>query len=417
LNENAKPKIFVATIHYKNSPFEFASTLSAIIRQMTLDGIFSHSYAVGSAEIDRNRNDCVEMFLKTDATHLLFLDDDMQFPPDVASLLARHNKPIVSGLYFQRALNEARPHLYAYEGVITDRHGEETHSFMPLTAKIWDLTKDVPKANKPMFIDNPELVFPIDMGGNGCLLIERSVFEKVPYPWFRSVGGNNGDVVFFTNCMKAGIEMIGDAGIICTHQALVWFGLGSFYETYARRMVNRDNNILFWDNWWATNSLVTTVYENLDTVIDKLLDMSDVKPKVFINYACGVNDIHRHLSNRDDVLLKGIDFSIEALDINKRKHPEAEWIKSDVLFPVDGIEPFSADIVMCLNMIDAMEEPQRLLDIMWNVLKTGGILVVGTKTSWDNLTGLMKKYGLGLNVFALPDINICAVRKGNACSD
>lgn len=412
MKENAIPKIFLATIHYKNSPFEFASSLASVVRQMTIDGIFSYSYAVGSAEIDRNRNECVERFLQTDATHLLFLDDDMQFPPDVAKLLLRHKKPIVSGLYFQRTATNARPHLYRYDGLEINKYGEEEHKFLPLTTQIWELLKDVPHVNKPMFIDKKELVFPIDMGGNGCLLIERDVFNRIPYPWFRSVGGNNGDVVFFKNCMDAGIEMIGDAGIVCLHQALIWFGLESFYEVYDKSLTSRDNAIRHWNNWYDTNKLVTPSYQGIDRVLKGLMDHVGKKGKYsVVDYGCGVNDVHRILAKDTDISLTGIDFSISAIMANREKYPDHKWINADILHPIDGIGEYQFDMALCLDVISGIMQPERVLDLAWRTIKKGGIMVVGVTGDWNDIIKLSKRYNPSLYTFPLPDINIIAIQK------
>ena len=46
-----------------------------------------------------NRNDMVKTFLKTDHTHLFFMDSDMTFPESTLSRLLAHDKDIVGGFY------------------------------------------------------------------------------------------------------------------------------------------------------------------------------------------------------------------------------------------------------------------------------------------------------------------------------
>lgn len=55
------------------------------------------------ANLQKARNDCVRWFLaNTAATHMLCLDTDMAFGPDVPERLIRNDVPICSALYFGR---------------------------------------------------------------------------------------------------------------------------------------------------------------------------------------------------------------------------------------------------------------------------------------------------------------------------
>lgn len=54
---------------------------------------------IGDSLVSRARNSLSAAFLKTDCTHLLFIDSDMTFyPEDVAKMLA-HDLPIIAGFY------------------------------------------------------------------------------------------------------------------------------------------------------------------------------------------------------------------------------------------------------------------------------------------------------------------------------
>lgn len=54
--------------------------------------------------IDSNRNDLVAAALDHDPTHILFVDDDMRFPPEALLRLLIHNVPIVGINYVTRGL-------------------------------------------------------------------------------------------------------------------------------------------------------------------------------------------------------------------------------------------------------------------------------------------------------------------------
>lgn len=57
--------------------------------------------------IDSNRNDLVAAALEHEPTHLLFVDDDMRFPPDALLKLLVRNKPIVGINYITRGIEAA----------------------------------------------------------------------------------------------------------------------------------------------------------------------------------------------------------------------------------------------------------------------------------------------------------------------
>jgi len=56
------------------------------------------------SNVNRARNSCAAKFLSGDATHLMFVDADIQFnPTDIVKLVA-HNKDVVGGIYPQKTL-------------------------------------------------------------------------------------------------------------------------------------------------------------------------------------------------------------------------------------------------------------------------------------------------------------------------
>ena len=58
--------------------------------------------------ISRGRNVCATAFLKSDCTHLMFIDSDILFNPlDVLKLIL-HNKELITGLYPMKAINFQR---------------------------------------------------------------------------------------------------------------------------------------------------------------------------------------------------------------------------------------------------------------------------------------------------------------------
>ncbi len=62
-------------------------------------------HELGESLVQRARNHLAHRFLKSPATHMLFIDADLEFrPPDVIGMLGA-DKPLVGGLYPKKTLN------------------------------------------------------------------------------------------------------------------------------------------------------------------------------------------------------------------------------------------------------------------------------------------------------------------------
>ena len=136
--------------------------------------------------IDQNRCDLAEEALKNPATtHVLFLDDDMRFPRTAVAQLLQHRKSVV-GINYAHRIHPITP--------VAIKQGTEKLVTGPDSTGL-------------------EQVAAI---GFGCLLIERTVFNVIPYPWFESyfhptekrwIGE---DVQFAAHCLDAKIPIYVD---------------------------------------------------------------------------------------------------------------------------------------------------------------------------------------------------------------
>jgi hypothetical protein len=126
--------------------------LQSLMRlQMESSGKVDHMihHAIGS-RITLNRNRLVDMARDAKATHLLFLDADMVFPPDVIPHLLAYKKDIVCATYSKRD-SDRRP-----IGKLVS--GETAVAKGPLVE--------------------------FALVGFGCMLIKMETFDKLPKPYF-----------------------------------------------------------------------------------------------------------------------------------------------------------------------------------------------------------------------------------------
>jgi hypothetical protein len=196
-NPKMEEKKFKVTIGIPTSgsvPWEFAASLMAL-------RLLDHTRVVWLPRvmIDTARNTLVEEALKdTETTHLLMIDDDMTFNPDLLLSLISRNVDIVGSLAFKR-----RP---GYEPcVYKAREDGELFPVLPTTFQ------------------------EVDAIGTAGLLVNIDVFKSLKFPWFETYYDERGrhwsvDIDFCKKAKAAGYKIyvdtiaemghIGDAPVI-----------------------------------------------------------------------------------------------------------------------------------------------------------------------------------------------------------
>lgn len=188
---------------------------------------------VENKPVDIARNAIAEAFMKTDATHLFFMDADMKFDTNTLARLAMHDLPIVSGTYFART-DTPVPHVYEFSAI---EDGVHWYRAMGQEHREW-------LARHPEHLDapattclppSPDSLVRCDGVGGGCLLIKREVFEKVAFPWFESFDTGGGeDFDFCRKARDAGYEVYADWAIQCEHNTSgVFTAREEFLECFA----------------------------------------------------------------------------------------------------------------------------------------------------------------------------------------
>lgn len=82
----------------------FSSYLQWTILALKNNLNFTIDTLSNESNVNRARNSCAAKFLTGDATHLMFVDADIQFRAEDIVKLVAHNKDIVGGIYPQKTL-------------------------------------------------------------------------------------------------------------------------------------------------------------------------------------------------------------------------------------------------------------------------------------------------------------------------
>ena len=191
---------------WEQLPFLQVSTLTrevvhirwaSMLRELQLPPRSFITYSAGQP-FDSGRNGLVKGGLSQGCEWIFFLDDDVLVPGDCIARLMSHGKPIVSGLYWRRS--------------------------PPLAPVAMRIGKDT-----PAWIDNPAPnagLQRVDYVGAGCLLLHRTVFDKVPQPWFDWLADREDlpptqrlseDFAFCQKAKAAGYELWLDPAVRCGH--------------------------------------------------------------------------------------------------------------------------------------------------------------------------------------------------------
>lgn len=169
---------------------EWAESLSrlqtALQKEKKINITDSKLFYIAGSVIPYNRQWCVDAAIKWGATHVLFIDDDMSFNPDVVKRLLRNaDLPVI-------ACN-ATKRVYPISFMSLDFEG-----------------KEVKTTNETVGLQE------VMMTGNACILIQTDVFKKLEKPWFafpyypKQDMWETEDYYFNRKCTEAGIPIVID---------------------------------------------------------------------------------------------------------------------------------------------------------------------------------------------------------------
>ncbi len=143
-----------------------------------------------------SRNLLREEALSSDYEYLLSLDADIVLNKDALSNLVSYKKPLLTAIYFR---------------VLTGQDGRK--NMLPMIFKKDEKDPNFIKAMK--YVPNPGLLS-VDMCGLGCLLIHKSVLEKIKFRYDKGFD----DEAFCVDALNNNFKIYADTKTICKHMIL-----------------------------------------------------------------------------------------------------------------------------------------------------------------------------------------------------
>ena len=157
---------------------------------------YTHADGAGVYGIAQARNRLARKAIEGDYDKLFMIDSDMIVPENAIELLTDPDEPIVIGV--ARYKNDSgRAPIFRYT---TDKNGQDSW--------IWN--------------DIPHNRFDIKSGGVACAMIDVSVFNQIPQPWFKWEERDNGsycgeDIYFYERLRDYGYKPKADGRVRCGH--------------------------------------------------------------------------------------------------------------------------------------------------------------------------------------------------------
>jgi len=131
----------------------YAKSLANLTANLSKNNIEHEVFMTLGSVVSQLRTDIASLALKKNFEWLLWLDSDMHFPHNTFNKLLNHNKEIVAATYSTR--------------------------YKPQRSVAFVDNQDLDKR-----LEIKQGLCPVWAVGMGCMLTHRSVFEKLPKPWF-----------------------------------------------------------------------------------------------------------------------------------------------------------------------------------------------------------------------------------------
>lgn len=192
---------YVEKHHGKGARFEALNTL--LIHNMKTDSVIER--------MARSHNDCRDFTLRLKYDYLLHLETDLFPPSNIIEQLMMQAKPIISALY------------YVDNGIYRKPMIQRSIKLAPrfLSSKNFMANEDL------CFCDGT--VKKVAHAGLGCILIHKSVLEKVNFRHIEGVN-NHPDTYFAEDCAKERIPIMLDTSIVVEHENSPWGVFGLDYK-------------------------------------------------------------------------------------------------------------------------------------------------------------------------------------------
>ena len=149
---------------------QYTSSLLKLIRDMNEKNIsYMVDFLGNESLIPRARNRSLEKFIKSDCTHLLFIDADIGFEPDAVFDILKYNKSVVGCLYPRKDI--------LFNRLFWSMQNEQT-STEKIESRALDFVYNPLKTHDNKIIKNGDYIR-VNHIGTGFMLVQRDIIMKL----------------------------------------------------------------------------------------------------------------------------------------------------------------------------------------------------------------------------------------------
>jgi hypothetical protein len=160
------PSVLIATpVHRGDVKALYATALARTIADLERSGIMTDYATSRGANLPAQRDLLASRFLTSAHTHVLFVDDDMYFPADLARKLLAFDKPFMGVVCTKREIDFRRVDAYVAQGLSVQEAIVLAHTFASIE----------PGMNLKVSGD----LVSLPQIGFGFVLLRRDCFEKM----------------------------------------------------------------------------------------------------------------------------------------------------------------------------------------------------------------------------------------------
>jgi hypothetical protein len=301
----------------------------------------------------RARTELAETFLRTDCTHILWLDDDNIPKEDHLIRLVEHNLPLVSGLYFRR--------VEPFEPIImVKRDGGLGTERKP------DLYRNGKKG-----------LMQIHSTGMGFMLVRREVLEKIHemnMPMFDIRGGVGEDIWFCIQAQGAGYEIWLDTSVEVGHLGERTIVTSKTYDNfYMNKILGTVEKAQKIDGWCDENELhylaEMASHSNFTIEVGSYKGRSSTALANSRRLICV-----DHFKGSKEHNINGNELFTE-FKKNMEQYPNVQWLKGNSVKIANNFPNNCADIIF----IDASHDYKSVksdIKVYWEKLGVGGRMLL-----------------------------------------
>lgn len=173
IKEPMKKGIFVATPAYGGMCYlPYVNGLLELQRACLAAGIeFGYFYVSGTALLHEQRNVAVERFLRSDLSHMMFIDADIGFRADDVIRMFEQQHEVMIGLYPSKTID--------WTAVVDAARSDPSASVDKIALFSANYNRTAYAMENSEVAIKPDSVFEIHSGGTGLMMIARPVFRKM----------------------------------------------------------------------------------------------------------------------------------------------------------------------------------------------------------------------------------------------